>query len=150
MARYSAGVLTTAGTTLQPLISLYSSAATSGVLREVGLFNTTATAVALFLSRITAKGTQGTELTQAAHNPKKQQALCQAFTTNTVNATLGDDLGYRTVLGAAVGSGIIWTFGDDGILIGLPDAIDTIENGIGVLVENGTGQALQAYMVWDE
>ncbi len=150
MARFSAGVLTGAGTSLQPMMSLYSPAATVGTLREVGCFNTTATAVAIFLTRLTATGTQGSALTEARYNPKKPPALCTAFATHSVNATLGDDLGYRAVLGAAVGSGVIWTFGDDGIVIGEPDAVEAVDNGIGLILENGTGQICQAYMVWDE
>jgi len=150
MARFSAGVLTTAGTAARPMMSIYSPAASVGVLREVGAFNTTATAVAIFLTRLTATGTQGAGLTEARHNPKKPPALCTAFTTHTADATLGDDLGYRAVLGASVGSGIIWTFGDDGIMIAAPDAVEAVTNGIGLILENGTGQALQAWFVWDE
>ena len=150
MARFSAGVLTTAGTSVRPMISIFAAATSTGTLREVGVFNTTATAVAIKLTRITANGTQGAELTQAAHNNLKAPALCQVFATHSADATFGEDLGYRAVLGASVGSGIVWTFGDDGILIALPDAALTVEIGIGVVLENGTGQACQAYMVWDE
>ena len=150
MPRYSAGLLTGAGTNVRPMIAIYSAAGSTGTVREIGAFNTTATAVALKLTKITANGTQGAELTQTAHNPFKALAQCQVFTTNTADATLGEDLGYRTVLGAAVGSGVIWTFGDDGLLIGLPDAALTVEIGIGLILENGTGQACQAYIVWDE
>jgi len=150
MARFSAGVLTGAGTSLRPMMSVYSAAATVGTLREVGCFNTTATAVAIQLVRLTATGTQGAGLVEARFNPKKPPALCTAFTTHTADATLGDDLGYRAQLGAAVGSGVIWTFGDDGLQIGEPDAIEGVANGIGIILENGTGQACQAYFVWDE
>ena len=150
MARFSAGDLTLAGTAARPMLSIYSPAASVGVLREVGCFNTTATAVAVFLTRLTDAGTQGAGLTEARHNPKKPPALCTVFTTHTADATLGDDLGYRAQLGAAVGSGVIWTFGDDGIMITAPDAVEAITNGVGLILENGTGQALQAYMVWDE
>ena len=131
-------------------MSIYSAAASTGTLREVGAFNTTATAVAIFLTRLTTTGTQGAGLTEARQNPKKPPALCTAFTTHTADVTLGDDLGYRAMLGAAVGSGIIWTFGDDGLVIGEPDAVDAVTNGVGLILENGTGQALQAYFVWDE
>ena len=151
MARFSAGVLTGAGSTTLPIISLYSAAASTGAIREIGLFNTTTTAVALKLMRITQTGTQGTELTQTAHNPKSPPALCQAFTTHSsTGPTLGEDLGYSAVLGAAIGSAVIWTFGESGLLIGLPDAVELVTNAIGVVVENGTGQACQAYIVWDE
>jgi len=150
MSRYSAGDLTSAGSTTLPIISIYSGAATTGVVREIGVFNTTTTAVALFLTRLTTAGTQGADLTEARHNLKKQTAACTAHGTHTVNPSLGEDLGYRTVLGASIGSGVIWTFGDDGLLIGAADAIEDVVNGIGVLVENGTGQICQAYIVWDE
>ncbi len=150
MARFSAGVRATAGTSLRPMMSIYSAAASIGVLREVGVFNTTATALEIFLTRLTATGTQGAGLTEARFNPKKAPALCTAFTTHTVDATLGDDLGYRAVLGAAIGSGVIWTFGDDGIMIGEPDALEVVGNGIGIILETGTGQICQCYMVWDE
>ena len=103
MARFSAGVRTTAGTAARP-----------------------------------------------AYNPKGPAALCTTNTTHTADATLGEDLGYRAVLGAAVGSGVIWTFGDSGIQIGLPDAVELVTNGIGLILENGTGQICQSYFIWDE
>jgi hypothetical protein len=150
MPRFSAGDRTAAGSTTLPIISIYSGAATTGVIREIGVFNTTATAVELYLCRLTSTGTQGAGLTEARHNPKKVAAACTAHTTHSVLPTLGDDLGYRGVLGAAIGSGVIWTFGDDGLLISAADAVEAVSNGIGVLVENGTGQVCQAYIVWDE
>ena len=152
MARFSAGKLTGAGSTTLPIISLYTAAATVGTLREVGVFNTAATAVALKLVRLDTTGTQGAALVNSRHHPKKPPALCKAFTTHTGSPgpTLGDDLGYRTVLGAAIGAGVIWTFGDDGILLGPEDAAEQVIFGVGLIVENGAGQACQAYLVWDE
>ena len=150
MARFSAGDRTAAGSTTLPIMSVYSGAASTGTLREVGVFNTTATALEIFLSRLSTTGTQGAGLTEAPFNPKKPVAVCTAFTAHTVAPTLGDDLGYRAVLGAAVGSGVIWTFGDDGLVITLADSAELVTTGIGILVENGTGQICQTYMVWDE
>ena len=143
MAKHSAGVLTAAGSTTLPIISLYGVANNGGKLVEVGVFNTTATAVALNLQRLTTTGTQGAGLTESDHDPAVP-ALMTAFTTHTVAPTLGDDLGYRGVLGAAVGAGIIWTF-VNGIVIPVGTG-----SGIGLIVENGTGQICQAYMVWSE
>jgi hypothetical protein len=145
MARYGTGVLTGAGSTTLPLISLYAAAAVGGKIREIGLTNTTATAVAEAIKRLTTAGTQGTGLVEGKDDPDSAAASCTAFTTHTVAPTLGDDLGVRASLGAAVGSGVIWTFGDTGLRVPVGTA-----NGIGVIVENGTGQALQAYMKWDE
>ena len=150
MARFSAGVRATAGTALRPMMSLYSAAGSTGTLREVGVFNTTATALEIFLTRLTETGTQGAGLTEARYNPKGPPALCTAHTTHTADATYGDDLGYRAVLGAAVGSGVIWTFGETGLIIGEADAVEAVDEGIGVGLETGTGQICQVYFVWDE
>ncbi len=151
MARFSAGVRTGAGSTTLPIMSLYTAAATVGTLREVGCFNTTATAVAVKLVRLDTTGTQGAGLVEGRHHPKKPPALCTAFTTHSsTGPNLGDDLGYRAVLGAAVGSGVIWTFGDDGILLGPEDAAEQVIFGIGLIIATGTGQVCDAYMVWDE
>ena len=150
MARFSAGVRATAGTAARPMMSLYSAAASTGFLREVGVFNTTVTAVEIFLTRLSDTGTQGAGLTEARYNPKGPPALCTAFTTHTADATYSEDLGYRAVLGAAIGSGVIWTFGDSGLMVSAADAAEVVGNGIGVSLENGTGQICQVYFVWDE
>lgn len=146
MPRYSAGVRTGAGSTTLPIISLYAAAAVGGKIREIGVFNTTSTAVALSLIRLAATGTQGSGLAEAKHDPASAAAGCTAFTTHSVDPTSGAvDLGYRTSLGVAVGSGIIWTFGDTGLVIPVGTS-----NGIGVIVATGTGQVCDAYIVWDE
>lgn len=151
MARYSAGCLTGAGTggppPTTPLISLYgkTSPAVGAKIREIGVFNTTSTAVAVKLVRLISTGTQGSGLTEAKYDPDSASASCTAHNTHSVAPSLGDDLGYRAALGAAVGAGVIWSFGDQGIRVSTGDA-----NGVGVMVENGTGQPLQAYIVWDE
>jgi hypothetical protein len=145
VARYSAGVLTGAGSTTLPIISLYSAAAVAPKIREIGVFNTTSTAVALRVVLLSSAGTQGTGLTEGKHDQDSATASCTAFTTHTGGPTIASDLGYRASLGAAVGAGVIWTFGDTGLRC----AVGT-GNGIGVVVENGTGQACQAYIVWDE
>lgn len=146
MARYSAGCLTGAGSTTLPIISLYSNGTVSPKIREIGVFNTTTTAVAIKLVRITTAGTVGTGLTEAKHDPLSATPGATAFNTHSsTGPTLGDDLGYRAVLGAAVGSGVVWTFGDSGLIV---PASST--GAIGVIVENGTGQICQAYIVWDE
>ena len=145
MSRYSAGILTLAGSTTFPIASLYAVASRGGTLREVGVFNTTAVAVALFLRRLTSQGTQGSAKADGEHDENRDAADMTFHETHTGAPGLGQDLGYRTVLPGTIGAGIIWTFGDTGIVIPAGTA-----NGVGLLVENGTGQACQAYMVWDE
>ena len=145
MPRYSAGVKTSAGSTTLPLASLYAAAAVGGKLREIGIANTTATAFDVKLVRLTTAGTQGASLVKGKHDPDSVAASCTAVSTHTVAPTLGDDLGYRASIGAAIGAGVIWTFGDSGLRIPVGTA-----NGIGVIAENGTGQAAQIYLVFDE
>jgi hypothetical protein len=145
MPRYSSGARTGPGSTILPVISLYGIAGIGGTLREIGLTNTTLTEVALKLVRLTSAGTPGAGLVEGKHEPESPPASCTAFTTHTAAPTLGDDLGYRAILGAAIGSGIIWTFGSKGLIIPAGAA-----NGIGVIVASGTGQVLDADIVWDE
>jgi len=147
MPRYSAGIKTGVGSTDLPIISLYASASVGAKIREIGVFNTTATALAIRLARLTSADAQGSALTKSKHDPDSAAAGCTAHGTGSGSPTpvKGDDLGYRAVLGATVGSGVIFTFGDAGIRVD-PGAA----NGIGVLIEEGAGQACQAYIVWDE
>jgi hypothetical protein len=146
MPRYSGGAKSAgAGSTTLPLMSLYAAASVGGALREVGIWNTTDTACDLKLVRLTTAGTQGSGLVEAKYVQDSAAASCTLFNTHTVAPTLGDDLGYRVTLGAAKGSGVIFTFGDDGIRIPTGTA-----NGVGIIVENGTGQIVQAYFCWDE
>lgn len=145
MARYSSGILTAAGSATLPIFSVYAIASRRGILREIGIFNTTATAVALNLQRLTTTGTKPAALTEGLWNNDGPPGGMTFHGTHTVAPTLGDDLGFRVVLGAAIGSGVIWTFGDEGIVIPAGTA-----NGVGVIVENGTGQACQGYAVWGE
>jgi hypothetical protein len=145
MARYATGALTTAGSATLPQISLYSIASVSPVVREVGLTNVSSVATAEKLTYVTTAGTQGTGLTETKYRDGAAAASATGFNTHSVAPTLGGDLGYRASLGAAVGAGVIWTFGDQGITPPVGTA-----NGVAVIVENGTGQALQAYVVRDE
>src|SRR5688572_30538013 len=146
MPRYSAGVRTGAGSTTLPIISIYAVAGSGGTVREIGVFNTTAVAVALHVIRLAATGTPGAGQAEAKHHTNSVAAAMTVFTTHSVDPTSGAvDMGYRASLGAAIGSGVIWTFGDAGLYIPLGTT-----NGIGVIVSTGTGQACDAYIVWDE
>ena len=146
MARYSGGALSTAGSTTLPIFGIVGSTGVRPKVREIGLYNTTATAVALKLVRFTTAGTPGTAIVRAPQIFEEPAAVATLFNTYTsTGPTLGADLGFRCVLGAAVGSGNIWTFPDFGI--GLPAVASA---GLGVVVENGTGQACQWYICWDE
>jgi len=146
MARFTVADRCAIGSTILPIISLYAPAASGGRIREIGVFNTTAVAVELAVKRFTATGTQGAALTENEYDPDGPPPLMTGFATHTVTPTIVSGDGLRVgVLGAAIGAGIIWTFGDSGLVIQPGTG-----NGVGILVANGTGQICQAYIEWDE
>jgi hypothetical protein len=144
MARCSVAGRTSAVPTAARGPSLY---ATSGVrprIREVGVFNTTATAMAVALARATTTGTQGASLTAVNESDPTHAVIATPFNTHTADATVGAPV-RRAMLGAAVGSGVIWTFGEDGLVIN-----DGTSNGLVIICPVGTGQHLDFYICWDE
>jgi len=133
-----------AGTTVRPIFGILCTASVAPQLREIGLFNTTAVACTYRLVQVTG-GTPGATVTAFA---QRATALgtptCLAKQLWTADATVNADTGYRMVLGAAVGSGAILTFGADGIScpVGATIALG--------LVPVGTGQVCEVSFVWDE
>lgn len=144
MPRYVAGVLSTAGSTTLPLAALVGNGTVTCHVREIGVFNTTTTAVNLKLCRLSTAGTPGSNATTGQYDPNSGAATGIVKGTYTVAPTI-TDLGYRATLGAAAGSGTIWTFGDIGLIIA-----NVANAGIGVVVESGSGQACEVYFTWDE
>lgn len=138
-----AGRSTVVGTTLRGMFSLYAIAAVGAKVREVGVFNTTTTAVAVSLVRFTNATGQGAPLTEVDYDPANP-AQCTGFAGHTADSAVGSPL-RQASLGAAIGSGVIWTFGDSGILVPVGTA-----NGIGVICPTGTGQICDYYLDWDE
>lgn len=146
MARYSVGARAAgAGSSTLPVGSLYAAAAVNFRLREVGIFNTTSTALAVALCRMSTTGTRGSTLTTQSADGSGVASSATAYNTHTVGPTLVD-MGYRASLGAAVGAGVIWTFGGD---VGLNVNVGTA-NGIGIYIPTGTGQVVDFYFCWDE
>lgn len=143
MARYTAGgTAAGAGVALRPVIAVLSAAAVTAIIREVGIFNTTAVACAYKLVRITG-GTAGGDLVEAKDRERAPAAECIAKGLWTADATIDEDLGFRLQIGASIGSGGIFT---------LPAGLETYvgaTKGIG-LVPIGTGQVCEVYMSWDE
>ncbi len=147
MARFSVEERSTgAGSATLPLASVYSGATGGNPhLREVGIFNTTAVACTFRLVRLTTTGTQGAALTEMSHEAGLFTSLAQGFNTHTVGPTITAGGLARAALGAAIGSGMVWTFGGE---TGLAIPVGT-GNGVGI-VAVGTGQIVDFYFVWDE
>ncbi len=148
MARFAAGVKTSAGTVQWPLMSLFSSATENVSVREIGVSNTTTTAFDIKLVRFSASGpgTVGSGLTENCLTNPSYTSTAMAFTTYTAGTPGLTDIGHRASVGAAIGAGVIWTFGDAGLFI---PAVAGTTTGIGIAVDTGAGQIVNAYMVWD-
>ena len=145
MARYSLGMRgTVVGTSLRAMMSLFGIANIGGALREVGVFNTTTTALAVALARLTNATGVGTGQTEGEYDENASPPSCTIFAGHTADGGVGQIIRQAT-LGAAAGAGVIWTFGDKGLVIQPGTA-----NGLGIIVPTGTGQICDIYMDWEE
>jgi hypothetical protein len=139
-----AGRSTVAGTTARAIASLFGTSNKGVRLREVGVFNTTAVAVAVSLVRFTNATGVGAGLTEVVWDPDDGPAVITAFAGHTADGAVGSPLRQAT-LGGVVGAGIIWTFGEGGI-----ETDPGTANGIGIICPTGTGQILDFYYDWEE
>src|SRR4051812_36721647 len=112
MARFSASWRTTgAGSTTLPIGGLMSVAGVRPRLVEGGVSNATATACSVALRRVTAVGTPGATQSIVYESDSAQTALAVPRDTWTVAPTFVAGNIRAFDLGAAIGSGVIWTFG---------------------------------------
>lgn len=145
MARYSYGMRgTVVGTSLRAMMSIFASASGDLHLVEVHVYNTTATALAIALARFTAATNVGAGQTEGEYDNDTVPPLATVFAGHTGDGTVGQVL-IQATLGAAVGAGVIWTFGAGGI-----NVASGTSNGIGIIVPTGTGQICDLAYVWDE
>jgi len=135
-----------AGTTLLPMASLYATAGVRPRIMEIGIFNTTATAVAIAVRRLTTAGTQGTGQAEFSLNDDAQSPVATVFDLHSsTGPTLTAGAIRQATLGAAAGSGVIWTFGDTGLIIPAGTG-----NGIAIVCATGTSQICDVNFEWIE
>ena len=144
MARFAVAGRTDALITSTRGPCLYATAAIRPDIRSVEVYNTTVTAVAVALVRATATGTQGSTLTEVALSDDSHVAVATGFNTHTANATVGAPL-RQASLGAAIGSGVIWTWGPGELVL---DNATTA--GLVIILPTGTGQHIDFAIEWDE
>lgn len=146
MSRFYASVTTGAGSTTLPICALVGGTGTYIRIRQIEVFNTTATAVTLLLCRLSTAGTPGSSATTATPNhsdPGTPVGVLKGTYTSTAPTTA--TLGKKFPLGAAIGSGIVMPFEDYEL------TIDKVANAaIGLLVAAGAGQACEVNMEWQE
>lgn len=145
MSRYSGGIEATGiGSVTLPMASLFATATSRFILREVHVFNTTTSAVHVALRRMTAAGTPGAAGDEVAHDEDQAAATATLFNVHTVAPTFVTGNLAEAYLAAAIGAAMIWTF-NDGIYIPSGTA-----NGVGVILASGTGQICDMTFIWDE
>lgn len=145
MARHGvSGRMSAAPTATLPGVSLYSPAGSGIVVREIGVFNSTATANVISVRRLSTTGTQGGGITEFEYS-EGSAVLGTAFDAHSVAPTLVAGVIRYGAIGGAVGAGYVWTFGENGLLIAAGTG-----QGIGFLCPTGTGQILDYYIDWDE
>jgi hypothetical protein len=123
---------------------VYATATVRPQIRAVEVYNTTAVAVAVAVVRATAAGTQGTALTEVCLSDDVHTVVATGFNTHTGNATVGSPI-RQASLGAAVGSGIIWTWGPGEFVL---DNATTA--GVVIILPTGTAQHLDFAIEWEE
>lgn len=145
MARYSFGMRSTVvGTAARAMMSIFATASGNFKLVEVGVYNTTTTALAIALARFTAATNVGAGQTEGEYDNDAVPPLATVFAGHAGDGAVGQILRQAT-LGAAAGAGVIWTFGNGGIVVPSGTA-----NGIGVITPTGTGQLCDIEFTWDE
>lgn len=146
MPRCSATVRpATAGDTTHPMASIYATTGVRPVLREVGVFNTTVSAVSIGLCRLSTAGTVGAAATEVNEDDPSHTIIATVAGTHTSTAPTAGGFFRVADLGAAIGSGVIWTFGANGFIIP-----NTAGDGVGVMCTTGTPQICTVTFVWDE
>jgi hypothetical protein len=150
MARYSAAFRSAGGgSNLLPLGSLYATGLVRPLVVEIGVFNTTVTAVAVAVVRLSSgTGTKGAAVTPIYEDDTAQVVLATVANTHTVTPTTISSPLRQATLGAAIGSGVIWTFGG-GKTAGLVIPNSTTD-AIGIIIPAGTGQICDITFTWDE
>ena len=123
--------------------SVYAIAGRPIYILEVGVFNTTTTAFAAALGRATAAGTTAGAVTEQAED-SEYTPVATAFTSHSADATIAG-LYAQASIGAAIGAGVIWTFGGKGLRIPAGTA-----NGAVITCPTGTGQFFDFHFVWEE
>lgn len=147
MARFSAAGRTTGGgTNLLPSVAIVGGTTVRPRIAEIGVFNTTATACCVGLVRITTAGTPGASVVVAKETDTAQAPIAAVNNTYTsTGPTITAGVFRQASLGAAIGSGVIWTFDAIGLVIP-----DTAAAGVALIVPTGTGQILDFSITWNE
>jgi hypothetical protein len=114
-------------------------------VREIGITNTTTSAVAVGVAVCTATGTQAGALTEyQTDDPTNAAPSETAFTSQSTASTVAATI-RQASLGAAIGSGIVFTFAEKELEI--PEGTG---NGVIINCPTGTAQHLDFWIKWQK
>lgn len=147
MSKFEVGTIATgAGSTTLPFGSFYAATTVMPRVQEIGVFNTTATSCAIKIVRLSTAGTKGTAITMplGLNGADPSTTASTAFQAHSVAPTF-TDIGRRGVLGAAIGSGVIWTWNDYEFVLAA-----SATAGFGLIGDGATPQLCSWYVKWYE
>jgi hypothetical protein len=145
MAKFSCGATQSGAKTAARGPSLTASAAVGLRIMEVGIESTTAVTSTVALRKITALGTGGAALDEVPWWENQAGAAGIAANSSTADHTFVAGSVRVAHLPAAIGGGIIWTFGPVGLLI--PEGTG---NGIALTLPSGSDAIINFYFDWEE
>ena len=123
--------------------NLYGIASRPIYLVETGIFNTTTSAFAVAVVRASAAGTPAGAVTETSED-SEVTPVGVVNTSHSADATVGGPFNQASI-GAAIGAGVIWTYGGRGLRAPAGTA-----NGFVLNLPTGTGQFFDFYFAWDE
>jgi hypothetical protein len=135
---------TGAGSTTLPISGLMAQASIDLWLVEVWVTNTTTTAWACALRRVTAVGTPGAAVTVQYEESDSGTLRGDPRDTWTVTPTFVTGQIRTAAIGASIGSGTVFTFGGRGLFIPAGTG-----NGVVVVPLTGAGQISDVSWSWD-
>lgn len=149
MALYSASFQAAAGTAALPIAGLRSGTATNfPIIREIKLFTTAANAARIRIVRFTTAGT-ATAITENNMVPTTTPPTATAVHTYSVAPTIqAGDVDIAAV-GAAIGSGFVYTYYGEGKGLWITGAA-TDANGIGLIEVTDTANTYDGTFIWEE
>jgi len=150
MALYSASFTAAAGSATLPIAGLRSGAAANRlIIREIKLFTEVANSAIIRIVRISTAGT-GSAVTTNLMNPGNAAAVGTAVHTYSSTAptiTAGDV--DRAMVGAAIGSGFVYTYYGEGKGLWIDGAASNA-NGIAVIEQADTANTYTGTFIWEE
>jgi hypothetical protein len=145
MAKYTVAATQSGAKTSARGPSLTAAAGVGLRIVEVGVESTTAVASQVALRKITALGTGGAALDEVPWWENSAAASGVAANSSTADHTFVSGSLRVAHLPAAIGGGIIWTFGPLGLVI--PEGTG---NGIALTLPGGSDAIVNFYIDWEE